>query len=248
MSGAADRLLKQWDTKTRATFKIKAGEKHVMRLLPPYPAEYLKRAEELGATMDPRLGIVVIHAHKFLPKLNPSKDEIERAQKFQRGPDKRPVTNYRCLRDFRKPCPFCQFFESLGKDDKEIRYQYGCKAEATADFYMRALGICQRWYSMPKTVVERIYQIADILPQLNDRKYGQYLVVGRTGSTQYDTTYEVNVRPRKKSPSGKDILTPLKLPDEQFPDDLLDYVKEYPVIPGPKAAMKVIRLKFPEMV
>lgn len=235
--GSADALLKVYDKNNSRTFKISAGEAKYVRLLPPYDIAYRKKAEKLGVTMDPKLGIVIPRVHKFLPKLNPSKEEIDRAQKFNKG-DKMPVTNYRCLRDFKKPCPFCSFFDALGKEDKEIKFQYGSKPNPFADFYVKDLGICQRYY-MPKTVMERICEIYDILPQLNHPTKGRNLIISRKGSTQFDTKYDVEVSKK---------VTKLPIGEDQYPDDILDELSSLVIIPGPKTAHKVLALKFPGLV
>lgn len=234
--GAADKLLKQYDSKPGKTFKIGAGEKKYVRLLPPYDPEVALRAKKMGAVMDAKLGMCSCKVHKFLPKLNPTKDEIDRAQKFGKG-DKIPVTNYRCLRDFKKPCPFCQFFDNLGKADREIAREYGSSPSTWADFYVKDIGMVQRWY-LPKSIITRIGEIFDILPNLNHPTKGRNLLIARTGTTMFDTKYTAEVSKK---------VTPLPLSDDQLPSDLLQEIENNVVVPGPKTARKVLKLKFPDL-
>lgn len=230
-----DKLLDVYDRKSKTAFTLEAGESAIVHLLPPYDPSYEKIAEDAGARMDPHTGILICRTHSFLPRLPLEKGE---------GKDYYYSTNWRCLQDFHKPCPFCAFFDSLDrKKDWEIVGKHGCRPRPMVDLYLKEDGICKRWYMTQKRTLERFRDLFDTLPELNDPAKGRWLSIKRVGADK-STEYHIKVLDLKTK-SGKPL--PFTLPEDQYPDDITSELNNMPIIPGSKSAAKVLQAQFPEM-
>lgn len=221
-------LLKQHDNRNKDIFKLEAGEGAWIRFMPPYDRSYISVAQGMGGDMDPLTGICQCRVHGFLPRWPLEKSKKD-GQYFG--------TNWRCQKDLKQPCPFCEFFDELGKPDAEIKRQHGSKMNAFLHIFVKELGTCKKWF-ISKTVMKRIGEIYDTLPNIGDPQKGRNVYVKRRG-TKFDTEYDFKVSEKE---------TRLPITEDQYPDDITSIITDFPVVKGPNTAMAILKAAFPGMI
>lgn len=225
--GSADRFLDLYNRKNNRYFKLAAGEKKIARFMPPYDPSYALKAKKLGAMMDSKIGMCGCRQHGFLPRL-PLEANRQGGGFF--------VTNWRCLADMKKPCPLCAFFDGLPEADKEIRFRHGARPQAWIDLYVKESGSVLRWF-LNKTTVERVQDIFNTVPTINDPAKGRNLEIHRTG-TGFETKYSIKVLEKRM---------PLP-PKAEWPRDILEELDNMPIIKGPVSTKKVVKAAFPDLL
>lgn len=196
-----NKMLKQFDRGSSRALEVNDGEEIEIRLLPAYPKEYIQKAKDLGAQIDPMSGIMVFTKHNWLPMLG--KDNKDDKGKLRK-------TSYRCKKDLKRPCAFCEFFENLPREDKELKYKHGRTAKGCCDVLVVETGDIKRWF-LGKKLMTRMEEIMDLYPELNHPKRGRSLFLRRKG-TQLNTEWFLKV--------GKKPI------EVTLPDDLPDILDE----------------------
>jgi len=193
----ARKLLDQWDKGSSGrSFKMRDGERMWIRFLPGYDRKAVRKAEELGCVMDRKTGILIVRQHPWLPNIE---GEPRR--------DGRPViTNYRCMRSINLPCGFCKFFENLPEHDRKSLYKHFSNPKMVVDLYVKSIGSIKRWFT-GKENLEKIVQMFDFIPDLNDLEKGRFVQIMRSGS---DMTTKYSFKPSQK-------VKPLEIDPEELP-------------------------------
>lgn len=167
-----NKLLQKFDRGSSRALQVEDGQTVEVRLLPPYGKDDIARAKALGGDLDPASGILVYTVHPWLPMIGENNRD-------EQGNLRR--TTYRCKKDFKKPCGFCEFFDNLDKEDRDLMYRHGRQGLGMCDVYVRETGETKRWF-LRKKLMERMEEIMELYPELNDQKRGISLFISRKGS------------------------------------------------------------------
>lgn len=224
MSKARD-LLAEWDKGSSGySFKLANGQATWVRFMPPYPKKHgAKELKRAGAKLDVNSGILVVHQHGWMPDTvsdNPIRDD-----------GKHRMTNYLCPKITGGRCPFCDFFDRLGKPDGSIRSRHKRKPKMIVDMYVKASGDVKRWFQGKQTL-EKLVQLFDIEPLLNHETKGRSVNIRRVGEG-FDTQYQF-------TPSRKRAVAPFDL--DECPD-IIEALEGWPIA-TPKQAKESLKIAF----